>query len=130
MAGPKRILLVDDDEGFNFLNRMILNDVIDNCSVSEALNGSAALEMLSNQKECPEVILLDINMPGMDGFEFLQEFEKHPECYGYTKIFILTSSLREEDKISALDHKSVVGYFDKPLSDSNIAEIIAKTALQ
>lgn len=129
MAGPKRILLVDDDEGFNFLNRMILNEVIDNCLVSEALNGDAALKMILNQ-ECPEVILLDINMPGMDGFEFLTEFEKHPECYGYTKIFILTSSLLEEDKINALYHKSVVGYFDKPLSDNHIAEIIAKTALQ
>jgi len=127
MAGPRKFLLIDDDEGFNFLNRIILDSTVAGCQVDEALNGEAALALLSKQENCPDVILLDINMPGMDGLEFLEEFEKNNVCNGHSKIFILTSSSRDADRTNSMAHKSVAGYFDKPLSDAHVAEILAKT---
>ncbi len=127
MAAPHKFLLIDDDEAFNFLNRIILDTKIAGCQVDAALNGEAALKLLATKNECPDVILLDLNMPGMDGFEFLDEFEKRYKCFGYSKIFILTSSAREEDRIHGFAHKSVVGYLGKPLTDAHVEEILAFT---
>jgi CheY-like chemotaxis protein len=127
MARPQKFLLIDDDEGFNFLNRIILDGLVEGCSVESVLNGEAALKLLAQQEDCPDVILLDLNMPGMDGFEFLDAFEKN-KCFGRTKVFILTSSLREEDRVNSTAYKSVAGYLDKPLSDDKVADILEKVA--
>ena len=118
------MLLVDDDEGFNFLNRIVFTDNKVICQVDEVTDGSAALDYLQQTNECPDVILLDINMPVMDGFEFLEHFEKYSKCSSLSKIFILTSSQREEDKEKSLGNKYVKGYFDKPLSGAHIQQIL------
>jgi CheY-like chemotaxis protein len=120
----KKVLLVDDDEGFNFLNRIVFTDNKVSCQVDEVTDGSAALDYLEKTNECPDVILLDINMPVMDGFEFLEQFEKYNKCSSITKVFILTSSQREEDKEKSLGNKYVKGYFDKPLSSAHIQQIL------
>src|ERR1700685_4270812 len=98
----KKILLVDDSQPFNFLSRITLQQAIPSCQIDEALNGKTALDYITRSDECPDVILLDINMPVMDGFEFLKEFERKRKCSAHSKIFILTSSQREEDKRIAL----------------------------
>ena len=121
----KNILLVDDDEGFNFLNRLIFVDNQVNCDVHEAMNGKAALDYLEKSAECPEIILLDINMPIMDGFEFLERFEKYDKCSASTNVFVLTSSGRDTDRLKSLTNKHVKGFFNKPLSDAHVQQILA-----
>lgn len=119
-----KILLVDDDKVLNFLNRKILKDNKVHCEVAEALNGQQALDYLDKSDECPDVILLDINMPQLDGFQFLTEFAKLSNPCTRTKIFMLTSSLRDEDKNAALANRLVTGYFDKPLSTMHIERML------
>ena len=121
----KSILLVDDDKAFNFVTRMMLKENIADCRVSEALNGQQALDHLMKQDKSPDIILLDLNMPEVNGFEFLEEFEKLDQRFSETRIFVLTSSLLDEDKAAVLSHKVVKGYFDKPLTESHIAKILA-----
>ena len=121
----KKVLLVDDDEAFNFLNRIVFTDNNVYCRMDEVMDGKAALDYLQNSEECPEVILLDINMPVMDGFEFLEQFEKYSKCSSISKVFILTSSHREEDKQKSLANKYVKGYFDKPLNSAHVKQILA-----
>jgi len=121
----KKILLIDDSEPFNFLNRSILKDNGITCVIDVALNGQEALNYLAATDTCPDVILLDLNMPVMDGFGFLQEYPKLAKCTNESKLFILTSSNREEDKIRATANKYVLGYFDKPLSYFHIQEILS-----
>ncbi|MDB5282597.1 MAG: response regulator, partial [Bacteroidota bacterium] len=87
----KKILLVDDSQPFNFLTRLVLTQNGVNCKIDEALNGKTALDYINKSAECPDIILLDINMPVMDGFEFLAEFKKLSKCAN-TRIYILTSS--------------------------------------
>ena len=125
MSQLKKILLVDDDEAFNFLNRIAIKDYDVNCQVDETMDGKAALDYLEKTKQCPDVILLDVNMPVMDGFEFLEHFEKQNKCNNLSKIFILTSSLRDEDRMKSLNNKYVKGYFDKPLTTAHIKKILA-----
>jgi len=119
----KKILLVDDSQPFNFLSRVTIQKTID-CNVTEALNGKEALNAIV-KGDCPDIILLDLNMPVMDGFEFLKEFEKKSKCVNHTKIYILTSSTLEEDKVACMAHKSVKGYFDKPLLPEHLNKIVA-----
>ena len=99
----KRILLVDDDEISNFINERKLR----NSSISEQLDvcisGIRAMqllkEMLDSGQPAPEVILLDINMPIMDGLQTLAVVRKlHPE----QKVLMLTISQNDEDLISAI----------------------------
>jgi len=125
MTNAKKILLVDDDEAFNFLNRIAIQDSHLNCSFVEALDGKAALQYLQQNEECPDVILLDVNMPVMDGFEFLEQFERQKKCNKVSKVYILTSSLRDEDRMKSLNNKYVKGYFDKPLNASHVKKIIS-----
>ena len=121
---PTRILLVDDDEAFNFLNRIVFTDTKAAYHMDEVSDGKAALEYLEECDECPDIILLDINMPVMDGFEFLEHFEKFNKCNGVSKIFMLTSSHREEDRVKSLENNFVAGYFDKPLTLQHVQEIL------
>ena len=128
MALPQKILLIDDDEAFNFLNRLIITGLMPACIVYAAQDGQAALNIIKRDEGCPDVILLDINMPGMDGFEFLDEFDKLNKCSDHTKIFMLTSSSRDEDRVNVLSHKSVIGYLSKPLTVEHIEEILLRVA--
>jgi CheY-like chemotaxis protein len=121
----KNVLLVDDDKANNFLNRLTIREAVNDCAVAEALNGQEALDYLAASDECPQIILLDINMPVIDGFEFLKKYEEEDTCR-QSKIFMLSSSIREEDKKAALSNKFVKGYFDKPLSGAHIEEILSK----
>ena len=121
---PIRILLVDDDEAFNFLNRIVFTDTKAAYRMDEVSDGKAALDYLEECNECPDVILLDINMPVMDGFEFLEHFEKFNKCNGGSKIFMLTSSHRDEDRVKSLENNFVKGYFDKPLTAQHVQEIL------
>ena len=122
---PERLLLVDDDVAFNFLNRILITSAGLNWEINECLDGSTALNYIKNNDKCPDVILLDINMPVMDGFEFLEEFEHTHKCSSHAKVFILTSSTQDEDRNAAFKYNCVKGYFDKPLTIEHIHEIIS-----
>lgn len=122
---PLRILLVDDDKAFNFLNRIMLREHLPGCEIAEATDGKQALDYIDSSDQCPDLIFLDINMPGLDGFDFLREFETRVKCHERANIFMLTSSIREEDLLAAKEYSQVKGYFCKPLSAENIKELKA-----
>ncbi|HYG38358.1 MAG TPA: response regulator [Cytophagales bacterium] len=122
----KKVLLVDDDPVANFLHE----DLIKRCLMSEvevANNGMEALDKINaglEIKSFPDLILLDINMPIMDGFEFLEAFDKIPEKPP-VKIVILSSSISPRD-ISSAQKYNIEGYINKPLSFSKLQEALYK----
>ena len=125
------ILLIDDDDTVNFYNEFLIGEmnIADKIVIRE--NGEEALNYL---KECadsdqpfPNLILLDINMPIMDGFEFLQEFQKLPSSTNVDMVVVmLTTSLHPEDKDRAETFDCVSGYLYKPLLEKSIREIVQK----
>jgi CheY-like chemotaxis protein len=123
----QKFLLVDDDPAFNFLSRIAISKKVDNCVIDIALNGQKALDYLE-KNDCPDIIFLDINMPVIDGFQFLAAFSKKTTCCDKSKIFMLTSSVRQEDKILAAASNCVSGFLQKPLTDIMVDDILNQLA--
>lgn len=120
----KNIWLVDDDLPSRRLADISLQDAKVPCVITNAKDGKEAIEMLENCDESPDVILLDINMPVMDGFQFLKEYKNLPQARSSnTKIYMLTTSMLEKDYKRAFASGVVKGYFEKPLNEQHIEEI-------
>ncbi len=95
------VLLVDDNESTNFFNKIVIEKNIF-AEISIATNGLEALNhiksLLKENKELPKFILLDINMPVMNGWEFLEAFVALTPLYKNSKIvFNLSAKLRDSD---------------------------------
>ena len=130
------ILLVDDDEPTNFLNRMAVEELgcTDNIKVipgaREALDYlNCAGQSAPLNKDCPspEIIFLDINMPAMDGWEFLQRYEALPDAHKSSIIVItLTTSFNPEDELRARKMPSVKEFRNKPLTPKLLQDILKK----
>jgi len=124
----KNVLLVDDDQIFNFLSTKILErmGVADNIHV--ALNGEEALTLLNNYYQgsvsVPDVILLDLNMPIMDGFGFLQAFKRLslPKM-DRIKIVIVSSSQDPRD-VARANELGVAYYLSKPLTEEKLRSVL------
>ncbi|MDW3649136.1 MAG: response regulator [Bacteroidia bacterium] len=121
MATYKSVMLIDDNEIDNIINEKIIeaNSFADNILVFQT--GQEALDFLNtNQNDedvLPEIVFLDINMPIMDGFQFLEDFEKFSETVlEKCKIIMLSSSISPKDIDRAASSKYVKKYLNKPLN--------------
>jgi CheY-like chemotaxis protein len=122
----KKILLVDDDPAANYLSKELLQNLHAAQKIETAENVLRALKMIS-QGDCPDVIFVDIKMPGLDGFDFLDKL-KSLAFSKKIKVVMLTSSVRPEDKLRAFSYKLVVDYLEKPLTVEKV-KMIATTYL-
>jgi CheY-like chemotaxis protein len=128
MTKINSILLVDDDQINNFINKRIINKLYIADDVKTALNGEEALNFIQEKcnetGHCPELIFLDINMPVMNGFEFLNEFKNLPISNKEdVKIIVLTTSTNPGDMQKLKDY-SIKGFLNKPLTEKKILDII------
>jgi CheY-like chemotaxis protein len=129
MSKLSSILLVDDDKTTNFLNRLLLNDLAVAQQVLTAENGQEALRVIKEQCEsdkCPALILLDVNMPVMNGFEFLEAYGELDLTYKQSIIVImLTTSLHPRD-VKRLTGMPIQGFLSKPLTKAMVQELVLK----
>lgn len=120
-------MLVDDDQIFNFINRKTLEGMNAVNDIHTALNGQQALDLINGYftgtRSLPEIILLDLNMPLMDGFQFLEAFNKlNLEGINRIKIIIVTSSDNPKD-IQRAKSLGIEHYLTKPVSEEDLKEI-------
>ncbi|MGF1560192.1 MAG: response regulator [Flavobacteriaceae bacterium] len=128
----KSILLVDDDEISNLFNKIFINKLNLDVEIQEALNGREAFTILSsdnpNPIKTPCLLLLDVKMPIMDGWEFLGQYEKEVdnETRDQIVVIMLTTSEDQADLIRAMKNPLISKFLQKPLSERKITEIIKK----
>ena len=129
----KSILLIDDDEITNFYNAHIIQKMGIAAHVHSELHGKAGLQYLTEKEtynsdyQRPDLILLDINMPVMNGFEFLEAYEKlSEEDTGSFLIVMLTTSMLSIDRERAEKYGCLSDFYTKPLDGTQLEDIVAK----
>ncbi|MGH1438766.1 MAG: response regulator [Cellvibrionaceae bacterium] len=107
------ILIIEDSEADQFLFKIMAEERYPDLNIIQAYDGQQAHEMLTNTDIKPEIIFLDINMPRMNGYEFL-EATQELICERGIEVFMLTSSNQESDKAKAMNYSCVKDYDEKP----------------
>ncbi|MBC6609022.1 response regulator [Hymenobacter sp. BT188] len=123
------ILLVDDDPINNFLNQRLLEDLAIADQLMVALNGQEAFALLEQHcpdAACPALILLDVNMPVMNGFEFLFSYQQLPLARREAIVIImLTTSVNSQD-VERGQQLHVADFLTKPLTKEKVREMLRK----
>lgn len=122
------VMLVDDNDTDNFISKRIIEITKFAKEVEIKNSGKSALEYLeqnkSNLDKLPNIIFLDINMPIVDGFVFLYEFEKFDQnLKDKCKVIILSSSDNKRDIDKIVNNNHVVKFITKPLTEGALEEI-------
>ncbi|MGN7439122.1 MAG: response regulator [Alcanivorax sp.] len=124
-----KILTVDDSETDQFYVKAIINSYDPDIQIIQAYDGREALNILrDHQDQKPDLILLDINMPGMNGHEFLKEYHQLVDQKSPV-IVILTSSSEEKDIEQTKMYSNVVEYLTKPIRHETLNAIQQKYTL-
>lgn len=128
------ILLIDDDRATNYLNEMIIKKLDCTNSIVVAQSAIEALDYLSSINEngelFPELIFLDINMPAINGWEFLKEFKvKFGDKKDKMKIVMLTTSVNPNDREKASTLSEISYFMNKPLGVNDVQDILKKFLL-
>ena len=127
-AQYNRVMLVDDNDTDNFISRRIIEITRFAQNVEIKNSGKSALEYIEAHKhdisQLPDIIFLDINMPIVDGYVFLYEFENFDEAVkNKCKVVILSSSDNKRDIDKLINNDRVIKYITKPLTEDVLEEI-------
>jgi CheY-like chemotaxis protein len=126
------VLLIDDNELDNYVNKKIIEANRFSKRVYVNTSAQSALEFIHNMNAIgkdamqlyPEVIFIDINMPVIDGFQFIEFFQKTADKnLRKPKLVILTSSIAAEDKLLAMEVTEDVLFLNKPLTKEHLKQI-------
>ncbi len=125
----KSILLVDDDDATNFLHKMVIKKLDCTEEIVVKNNGEEAITYLRTLKDGkypqPNLILLDINMPVMNGWEFLQEYKKlDKNQMAETVVTMLTTSLNPDDKERSFSLNEINDFMSKPLTVEMLKDLL------
>jgi CheY-like chemotaxis protein len=126
IAPSKYVVLIEDDQAMNYYHQRLF---VKQDFADEVLSYHFAVEALNGIKSLQQVtllyIFLDLNMPQMDGWHFIEELEKLKfDSNTQIKLFVLSSSVNPNDMMKAKQNSAVTDYLSKPLSIETITNII------
>lgn len=127
----KTVLLIDDDENTNFYNEIIINQLGITEQIKTFQFANEALVYLTTKTEGsypqPEIIFLDINMPIMNGWQFMEKYKQlDDEQKGKIIVVMLTSSFNYDDKIKSEQINEIDTFLNKPLNQEMLSDLMKK----
>ncbi len=128
----KKILLVDDDHIMKFISDRLMKITGFAEEIIAVIDGHEAREYLrksltADKPELPDLILLDLHMNIMTGWEFLDWYKSWTSSLrNYPPVYILSSTINEEDSKKASAYKQVSGLITKPITQENLNKMLAK----
>lgn len=129
MPHINNVLLIDDQESFNFMHEKTIEKAEFSHDIKTFESGATALAYLwrlslSNPEKFPDMIFLDLNMPVMSGWDFLDSIKNLSDSVlKNCKIFILTSSIDNRDIEQSKEYKMVTDFISKPLTEKRLQDI-------
>ena len=129
MPALTSVLLVDDDPTTNYLNKLLLTQMEVAKQVLVAENGEQALRTLvqsctAENKTCPRLILLDMNMPVLNGLAFLEAYAQLPLAHQQAIVIVmLTTSLHPID-LARAQQLPIAGFLNKPLTKDKVQALL------
>ncbi|WP_103865915.1 response regulator [Aquimarina sp. I32.4] len=129
IKGSHILCLIDDDNIHQFIIKKIVKKLSPNQELLVFSNGEEGIDFMKSRigkiEKLPDLILLDINMPVMDGWEFLEEFVTiTPEIKKEIIIYILSSSDNPTDKEKAKKFELISGYIIKPINENQLESLL------
>jgi CheY-like chemotaxis protein len=118
-----RILVIDDDVINRFSLLMMLKEI--KVPKFELSNGKGAMEMIGQLKGEKMILLLDLNMPVMNGYEVIKELSHHPELFHSIHIIVISGTLKEDFNKKGLN-KYISNYIEKPVSRDNLISTVTE----
>ncbi|MGI4833914.1 MAG: response regulator [Janthinobacterium lividum] len=124
------IVLVDDNETTSFLNNRLLSRLAVARQVSTFMRADEALDALwgtaANEHEAPDLVFVDLKMPGLNGFDFLERYTSLPAAQQErTVVAVLTTSMHSTDTARVAKYPNVE-YLTKPLTEEKMQRLLAK----
>lgn len=125
------ILLIEDCEADNYLHKKVIEGLGAAEHTKVIRSGQEALGYLqgvtSEGEQPPELIFLDINTPGMEGWEFIEEYEGNEQLARSNSVLVMLSgSLNPDDRLKAEQSKSIRSYVQKPLTRVKLIRLLAE----
>ncbi len=117
------ICLVDDDPIINFVTRKTFENNFRNIKIKEFTSAPLALSQLSSGQYTPDIILLDINMPQMDGFQLIEQLQD--KLTPVSTVYMLSSSIDPKDRNMAMEFPAIKGFYSKPITVDQIVDLIS-----
>jgi two-component system, chemotaxis family, chemotaxis protein CheY len=123
------VALVDDDKIYQFTTERMLRRLDETITLLWFKNGKEAIDYLaehhSNSAELPGVVILDINMPLMNGWEFLDHYQRIQESMSKPiEIYMMSSSIDERDMQRAREYACVTDYVEKPITTDTLRTLL------
>jgi CheY-like chemotaxis protein len=126
----KTIFLIDDDPVFVYLTKKIICSVNGGCEIMEFSDGELAIDHLrticGDSTSLPDIIFVDLSMPVMDGWEFLDEYTQlQSKLSKSIELFIVSSSISPQEVERSKTYPAVLDFLIKPVAKGKIAEIMS-----
>lgn len=129
MIDMRNIFVVDDDPIFRLITKKLFEKNFENLNVEFYENGEKGIneikKRIENGQRLPAAILLDIEMPALNGWGFMEQFIKAPDEFkSNIDVYIVTSSIAPEDKAKAASFAEIKDYVNKPLNLDMLKRIV------
>lgn len=119
-----KIILVDDEESFNFYHQIVIEDLGWNQTIETCMNGEDVIHLLASMDFDGQILIfLDINMPRMNAWSVLEIIDQ-TFSHLNIRVVVVSSSIDESDKSKAFTFKSVIDYVEKPVTDHVFQQVL------